>query len=247
MSQIIGIASGKGGVGKTWLTISLAHTLARRGRRVLLFDGDLGLANVDIQLGLDQGTDLSTVLAGRCRLADAIRSLDALDFDVLPGRSGSGDLAQLEPERLTALLADLRGLARSYDVTLLDLPAGIDHIVRSLLAAATHPLVVTTDEPTALTDAYALIKTSQKDGHCGVPGLIINLAASHEAGRQTYRGLLRVCQRFLQIEPPLAGILRRDPRVPDAIRHQTSFMLRHPMSPAAKDIEALARQLAVDV
>ena len=244
MSQIIGIASGKGGVGKTWLTISLAHSLARRGKRVLLFDGDLGLANVDIQLGLEPGTDLGTVLAGRCPLVDAVRPLEPLGFDVLPGRSGSGDLAQLEPEHLTALLTDLRGLARSYDVTLLDLPAGIDRTVRHLLATATNQLVVTTDEPTALTDAYALIKVEQKSGLGRVPSLVVNLAASHEAGRQTYRGLLRVCQRFLQIEPPLAGILRRDPRVPDAIRHQTSFMLRHPMSPAAKDIDSLARQLA---
>jgi flagellar biosynthesis protein FlhG len=103
--------------------------------------------------------------------------------------------------------------------------------------------VVTTDEPTALTDAYALIKVSRNDDASGALELVVNLAASYEAGRRTHEGLQRVCAHFLGLSPPLAGVLRRDPRVPDAIRHQTPLLQRHPASPAAQDVEALARQL----
>jgi MinD-like ATPase involved in chromosome partitioning or flagellar assembly len=142
------------------------------------------------------------------------------------------------------LLAELRALARGYDLTLLDLPAGVDHAVRRLLAAAEIRLVVTTDEPTALTDAYALIKLSHRADGGDRLRLVVNLAASHDAGRQTYQGFARVCEHFLQLRPPLAGVVRRDPRVADAVRNQTPFLLRHPGSPAARDVEALARQVA---
>jgi len=243
MSLTLAIASGKGGVGKTWLATTLAQALVRSGRRVLLFDGDFGLANVDVQLGLGAGLDLASVLCGRCTLGQAVRRVDACGFDVLPGRSGSGQLGQVAPALMDRLLAQLAGIARGYDLTLLDLPAGIDPAVRRLLRAADRRLVVTTDEPTALTDAYALIKLGQKDGSAAALGLVINLARSHEAGRATYEGLLRVCEHFLQLRPPLAGVLRRDPGVPDAIRHQTPFLLRHPASPAARDLEALAGHL----
>jgi flagellar biosynthesis protein FlhG len=253
VTRIIAIASGKGGVGKTWLSISLAQALARQRRRVLLFDGDLGLANVDVQLGLGPGPDLAGVLCGRHNLGQAVRQFAPGGFDVLPGRSGSGELGALAPDLLERLLRDLALLAQRYEVTLLDLPAGIDRAVRRLLRAASSRLVVTTDEPTALTDAYALIKVSRTDGppSDALPGngaagplrVVVNLADSRAAGRRTYDGLRRVCQHFLQLDPPLAGVLRRDPKVVDAIRHQVPLLLRHPTSPAADDVTALARGL----
>ncbi len=212
-------------------------------RRVLLFDGDLGLANVDVQLGLGPGPDLASVLCGRHTLAQAVRRVEPGGFDVLAGRSGSGDLGALEPDLLERLLGELAALAERYDAILLDLPAGIDRVVRRLLRAATLRLVVTTDEPTALTDAYALIKVSRNDGAAGALQLVVNLAEGREAGRRTYDGLRRVCEHFLKLDPPLAGVLRRDPKVADAIRHQTPLLLRHPTSPAAGDVETLARQL----
>lgn len=244
MSRIIAIASGKGGVGKTWLAVTLGHALARLGRRVLVFDGDLGLANIDVQLGLEPGADLGTVLTGRCRLHQAVRRFEPCGFDLLPGRSGSGRLGAMEPARLGPLLDELQALARAYDVTLLDLPAGIDGIVRRLLATAGGRLVITTDEPTALTDAYALIKAGRVDAPAGELELAVNLAASRDAGQRTHAGLARVCRRFLGLELPLAGILRRDPRVVDAIRHQAPLLAHHPLAPAAKDVEALARHVA---
>jgi flagellar biosynthesis protein FlhG len=243
MSSLVAIGSGKGGVGKTWLAASLAHALARRGRRVLLFDGDLGLANVDVQLGLDPGPDLAGVLSGRCTLAQAVRRFEPGGFDLIAGRSGSGQLALLSARALAPLLAELRRLAPSYDHVLLDLPAGIDAVVQRLLAAADAALVVTTDEPTAITDAYALIKISRAEAGFA-PRVVVNQVASHGVGRRTYEGLARVCERFLGLRTELAGILRRDPRVPEAIRQQAPFLVRSQTSPAARDLETLARHLA---
>lgn len=246
MSRIIAIGSGKGGVGKTWLAISASQALAALGRRVLLFDGDLGLANVDIQLGLGEGRDLVHVLAGQCPLENAVRRVESGCFDVVPGRSGSGRLASLAPPLLNGLLQSLERVGRAYDDVLIDLPAGLDFAVRRVFARAALPLVVTTDEPTSITDAYALIKVQRGAPGAATPSVVVNLAPSHEAGRDTHAGLERVCRSFLKLAPPLVGVLRRDPHVPDAIRHQVPFLVRHPSSPAASDVEALALELVVD-
>src|SRR3984957_3759160 len=128
--RFIAIASGKGGVGKTWLAITLSHALARAGLRVLLFDADLGLANVDVQLGLLPEIDLGSVLSGRATVAEAITRHDLTGLDVLAGRSGSGSLSSLSLEALELLLARVRQQTHEYDTVVLDLGAGIDRVVR---------------------------------------------------------------------------------------------------------------------
>jgi flagellar biosynthesis protein FlhG len=243
MTGIVAIGSGKGGVGKTWLAASLAQALARLGQRVLLFDGDLGLANVDVQLGLDSGPDLASVLTGRCSLRQAVRRFEPGGFDLIAGRSGCAQLALLSTQAIAALVAELCTLAPTYDRVLLDLPAGIDAIVRRLLGAADSCLVLTTDEPTAITDAYALIKVCRAEIAAFAPQLVANQVASHPIGRRTYEGVARVCEHFLGLRPELAGVVRQDPRVPEAIRQQAPFLLRSPTSPAAVDLETLARRL----
>lgn len=130
--RIVAVASGKGGVGKTWLAIALAHSAARAGRRVLLFDGDLGLANVDIQLGLTPEHDLAVVIAGRATLGQTALQYAEGGFDIVAGRSGSGALSALDPERLVRVLAALRAEARRYELVLLGLGAGLDRAVRRM-------------------------------------------------------------------------------------------------------------------
>jgi flagellar biosynthesis protein FlhG len=283
------IASGKGGVGKTWFAVTLAHALARANdhplarandpplarandhplarashpalarandhpvarvdnhplarahRGVLLFDGDLGLANVDIQLGLNATHDLGAVLAGRVAMADAAQACTAGGFDVLAGRSGSGALAGLGNDAVDTLLA---GLARlPYDHVLLDLSAGVDPATRRLAAGADILLVIATDEPTSLTDAYAVIKLHAAAVPAGDVRLVINQAASEATGRRTYATLARACTQFLGRSPVLAGVVRRDDRVRDAIRRQMPLLSRHPASVAGADVTRIAGEL----
>ncbi len=247
-ANMLAIASGKGGVGKTWLSVTLAQALARGGKRVLLFDGDLGLANVDIQLGLHPSNDLGGVLDGSYELKEATTHHDAGGFDVIAGRSGTGSLANIPAVRLKQLMDDLTALAPSYDRVILDLGAGLERTVRDLAAVARTTLVVATDEPTSLTDAYAFIKLAhmqnpqkQKDG--ADLRVVINMATSPAEGERTYATLLKACESFLKISPPLASVIRRDSKVKDAIRHQVPLLIRHPNSQAASDVEALAGRL----
>jgi flagellar biosynthesis protein FlhG len=240
--RLIAIASGKGGVGKTWLSITLAHALARGGRRVLLADGDVGLANIDVQLGLRPERDILAVLAGRAALSEVVLGHPA-GFDVLPGRSGSGTVGALsEPamERLRAMLEEAR---RSWDIVLLDLGAGVDPDTRRLAALADTLLVVTTPEPTALTDAYAVLKLHGRDCPGGDARIVVNQARDEQAGRRAATTLRRAAASFLDREIPLAAILRLDERVPEAISRQAPLLTRHPASPAGEDVEGLARRL----
>ena len=242
-NRMTAIASGKGGVGKTWLSITLAHALSLTGRRVLLFDGDLGLANVDIQLGLQPEADLGGVIAGRYPLAESTCRYQAGGFDVIAGRSGSGSLANLAPERLSAMTEELDQLARGYDHVILDLGAGIERTVRYLGDHAETCLVVATDEPTALTDAYAFIKLGLKQAADADLRIVVNMASNPAEGQRTYATLRKACQSFLKASPALAGIIPRDSHVKDAIRSQSPLFTRHPGAPAAVAVEALAQDL----
>lgn len=242
--RIVAVASGKGGVGKTWLSITLAHALARAGRRALLIDADLGLANVDTQLGLMPAADLGRVIDGRMRAAQAVFAGPG-GFDILAGRSGSATLAALPSAALTSLIGELTDLAGRYDCVLIDLGAGIGTHVRRLACAADRLLVVATDEPTSLTDAYAVLKLHHQDRDDPrlEQAVAVNFAPSHAAGQRTYAALARACANFLGTTPRCAGIVRRDAHVRDAIRAQTLLLSRSPTCAAAADVEAMAEGL----
>jgi flagellar biosynthesis protein FlhG len=188
---------------------------------------------------------LSAALDGKLAMARAARHLPDLGFDVLAGHSGNLAMASLGKDVIASMLGGLRDLP--YDDIVLDLGAGLDHATRLLAASAETLVVLATDEPTSLTDAYAVIKVHAADTQAAGRGdvrIVVNQAGSVAAGQRTYATLARACSHFLQRTPPLAGIVRRDDRVRDAIRRQTPLLTRHPGCQAALDMEHLAAALA---
>lgn len=245
--KLFAVASGKGGVGKTWFSITLCHALTLRGKKVLLFDGDLGLANIDVQLGLMAKRDLNDVIEGNLTLAQVITPYEEGGFDVIAGRSGHGSLSAMALPRLQELMEQIRGLLPKYDAIIIDLGAGIDRTVRFMAAAADVTFVITTDEPTALTDAYAFIKLSHAAGHGDNLKVIVNQTGSEKEGEATYGTILKAAKNFLKISPPLMGIIRQDKRVRDAIRAQTPFLVRSPNTETAQDLEKIADRVVAEI
>lgn len=241
-TNIVLVASGKGGVGKTWFSISFASALAKLGQNVLLFDGDLGLANVDIQLGLTPDVDLGHYISGKASFTDAISTKDTIPFDIIAGRSGSGTLSSLSSQRFTLLKSELKKIAASYDTIIIDLGAGIGKTVQNLSELASNCYVITTDEPTSMTDAYAFIKVTRQYLPELEISLIVNQAESESEGRKTYETLKNVSKNFLHFTPELTGMITRDKKVKDAIKNQVSILVRHPDSDASKDVINIAKK-----
>ena len=241
--NVLAIASGKGGVGKTWFAITLTHSLVREGKKALLFDGDLGLANIDIQLGLMPKHDLGGVISGRIGLREAVTPFPDGGFDIIAGRSGSGSLANLPATRLQALSDDLIQTGKSYDKVLIDLGAGVDQGVRQMTSLANTVIVITNGDPTSLTDAYAFIKVPHMARPKTDIRVVVNMAKDRKEGEAIYNKLLKACEGFLKISPPLLGVVRADPRVSECIRSQTPLLMRHPNCDAAQDMEAITQKL----
>ncbi len=241
--NLLAVASGKGGVGKTWFSVTLAHALALMGKKVLLFDGDLGLANVDVQLGLMPKRDLNDVIRGRLGIDKVIQHYDEGGFDIIAGRSGQASLSSLPSQRLAHLRDQLIEVSAEYDIVIADLGAGVDRTVRMLSATAMRTILITTDEPTSLTDAYAFIKLGNAAGMSKNISIVVNQAPTEMEGEKTYKTLLKACSNFLRLKPPLAGMVRHDPKVKETIRHQTPILIRSPNTQAASDVEAIARHV----
>ena len=242
-TNIFAVASGKGGVGKTWFSITLAHLFARAGRKTLLFDGDIGLANVDVQLGLTVERDLSAVFAGRSSMKEVITHYEPGKFDILAGRSGSTSMASLGAARMIPALNQLVDLAHEYDQILIDLGAGIEQHVQMMSSVASKIIVVVTDEPTSLTDAYAYIKLALARENAPDIEIVVNQAQSQKEGESTYQTIHRACTNFLKYSPPLLGIIRKDNKVKDAIRSQSSLLEKAPHTTAASDAASISIKL----
>lgn len=241
--NIIAVASGKGGVGKTWFSITLAHLFARAGRRTLLFDGDIGLANVDVQLGLTPTRDLGAVFAGQCTMREAITHYEAGKFDILAGRSGSTSMASLSGARMMPACEQLVALSDEYDFVIIDLGAGIEQHVQTMSSLASKVIVIVTDEPTSLTDAYAFIKLCTTRDQPPAVHVVINQAASQKEGESTYGAINRATTNFLKFSPPLLGVIRKDNKVKDTIRSQSSLLTTAPHTTAASDAASISIKL----
>lgn len=243
VNNIILVASGKGGVGKTWFTISMAHLLAKKSRKVLIVDGDLGLANIDIQLGVLPPFDIGSLLEGKAELKDIIYTHKETGIDILAGRSGSGSLSQLNHSQLSLLRHELQMQALHYDWVFIDLGAGIGGTVRSLASMATSCYLIINDEPTSLTDGYAFLKVMRHSHPKMDFNIVINQVESYTLGEDTFNTFSKACERFINYQPTLSGIIKRDPLVKDSIRNQTSTIARFPNSDVVKDVKKAIKKL----
>jgi flagellar biosynthesis protein FlhG len=242
------IASGKGGVGKTWFSVTLASAFAQSDTRALLVDCDLGLANVDVQLGLRAKSDLTAVARGWIDLDASVAPVFGGasrpgGFDMLPGQSAAGALASVKTSEIDRINKGLDLVSSRYDAIILDLSAGIDATTLRFANSAHRTIIVTTEDPTAMTDAYAMIKIMRLNGATQPPWIVVNMADTRASGRRVFDQLAKACIGHLSVTPSLAGVICRDLCVSDAIRAQTAISVRHPKAQALEDVIKIAAAL----
>jgi len=239
-TKIITVASGKGGVGKTNFTLNLGIALGEFGKKVLILDADLGLANIDVLLGAAPKYNLSHVISGKRGIKDIIIK-GPNDIDIIPGGSGVFELAQLHEEELNKFLSQLSQLDNEYDFLLIDTGAGLNKSVLSFSLAADEVFIITIPEPTSLTDAYGLIKTINKHRYVGKIKLIVNRVTSKEEGELTGKKIKIVVERFLDnCDLQVLGFINDDRMVIESVKKQEPFLTSYPNSMAASDVYSIA-------
>jgi flagellar biosynthesis protein FlhG len=241
MSRIITVTSGKGGVGKTNLSVNLALHLAEEGYRTCLFDADMGLANVDILLGLNHELNLEDVLTDKKKISEIIIR-NFMGIDIVPGSSGVQRMADLKPEELNFLISALSGLDE-YDFLIVDTSAGIAKSVISFCIASSEIILVVTPEPTSLTDAYSLLKVLSLNGFNGPVMVAVNQCRSIEISGAVFTKFRAAVEKYLPIKIQPAGTILADDHVSEAVRKQKPLISIFPASNAAKGIKNIGRYL----
>jgi flagellar biosynthesis protein FlhG len=241
-TRVIAVTSGKGGVGKTNITTNLALALAQRKQRVLVLDADLGLANVDVAMGLLPRYNLSHVLRGEMELEEIITT-GPLGVSIIASGSGVRELANLSDSARARLLESLAGLKADYDFLLIDTSAGLGRNVLGFVLAADEVLVVTTPEPTAFVDAYSMIKVIFQENPDACVRLVLNMVQNETEARDVSDKLTVLVHRLLGAAITPLGYVLRDERVGEAVREQTPLLILYPGSPAARCVHSLAAHL----
>ncbi len=240
--KVITVSGGKGGVGKSNLTVNLAVSLARRGQKVLIMDADLGLANIDIMLGLRVEKNLSHLIRGECSLQDIIIE-GPHGIKIIPASSGTKEMAQLSEMEHVGLIRAFSELTDEVDILIVDTAAGIADNVISFAQASQDLMVVVCDEPTSITDAYALIKILSQEHDVFRFRVVANMVRSADEGQSLYRKLTRVTDQFLDVALDYVGSIPFDENVRKAVRKQQALVSLYPSSPASIAIDNLAEKV----
>lgn len=241
-TRVIAVTSGKGGVGKTNFTINFALALMSFGQRVIVLDADLGLANIDVVLGINPTYNLYHVLKGEKSIKDIIVE-GPQGLQIIAGGSGIQEMANLrrwQVEQFVAKLEELEGMA---DILIIDTAAGLSRNVMSFVLAADEVIVITIPEPTAITDAYGLVKAMTAKKKNGVIHLVVNRVESPQEADITASKLSIVAEKFLKLNIGHLGFILDDPAVSKAVKSQEPFLLKYPKAAATECIQRLAAQL----
>ncbi|HET9391474.1 MAG TPA: MinD/ParA family protein [Steroidobacteraceae bacterium] len=237
--RVIAVTGGKGGVGKTSVSVNLATALAASGKRVVLLDGDLGLANADVFLGLSPRYTLAHVISGE-RTLDEVLIAAPQGFHVVPAASGAADMANMSEAGHLGLVQAFSSLAAKVDVLIVDTAAGIAHSVLQFSQASQHVLVVVCDEPASLTDAYALVKVLSRNHGVQRFRVLANQVRIPGAGAELFRRFELVTARFLEVVLEFAGEIPEDEYLRRSVREQRPVFEAYPSCPASRAFKKLA-------
>ncbi len=240
--QVNAVAGGKGRVGKTDVSVNLSLALADLGRRVMLLDADLGLANVDVMLGLTPQRTLADVIAGDCELRDVLL-MGPGGVRIVPAASGTQSMVHLSPMQHAGLIQAFSDIADNLDVLVIDTAAGIGDGVISFVRAAQEVLLVVTDEPTSITDAYALIKLLNRDYGMNRFRVLANMAHTPQEGRNLFAKLTKVTDRFLDVALQYVGAIPYDESVRKAIQKRRAVYEAYPRCKCSLAFRAVAQKV----
>lgn len=240
--KVISVTGGKGGVGKSNVTVNIAISLAEMGKKVMIMDADLGLANIDIMLGLRVTRNLSHVIKGECSLDDIILE-GPKGIKIIPASSGTKEMAQLSEMEHAGLIRAFGDLSAQVDILIVDTAAGIADNVISFAQASQDLLVVVCDEPTSITDAYALIKILSTDHGIFRFRIVANMVRTTKEGRELFAKLTRVTDQFLDVALDYVGSVPFDENVRKSVRKQQALVSLYPNSPASVAMKHIATKI----
>jgi len=240
--KVIAVTGGKGGVGKSNISVNLAIALCKLGKKVMLLDADLGLANVDIMLGLHSKKNLADVLSGDCELKDIILEGPS-GLQIIPASSGNKSMSELSVMEHAGIIQAFSEIGQDIDILIIDTAAGITDMVINFIQAAQDVLAVVCDEPTSITDVYALMKVLNKQHKLSRFNVLANMVQTSKQGREMFATLSAVCDRFLDVTLNYMGSIPFDDHVRMAVKKQKALIDLYPRAPSAIAIKSLAKKI----
>ncbi len=240
--KIIAVSSGKGGVGKTNVSVNLAISMAKQKKEVMLLDADLGMANVDVLLGLNTEYDLSHVISGERTLEEIIVDGPS-NIKIIPASSGINKMANLTSAEQTGLINAFSELGNVVDALIIDTGAGISNTVVNFCKASQDVIVVVHDEPASITDAYAFIKVMSRHHNVSRFHVLANMTHDVHEGRNLFKKLSKATDRFLDVILTFIGAVPYDEKLRKSIQHQRAVVEAFPRSPSASAFKRITRQI----